>query len=225
MFITIKKLFNSIKNITQFYSIMEQMLSSFIKRRPLLFKFLVLFLDSTSRIIGFFLANKVVYTLFCLSLFIFPIFYNAELFEYYKYLGEVGFNMTAILDAFVKYFPFHVICLMFLFLLMIIIVALTTPLLFISCLTQELQSKYGVNILKLRGCNSKAAASQKIIGLAFCFVCGQDTAGRVIGHNISTNAWGEAIKVDPNIPQPKYTGALDHLSAHLSKTINALRGK
>ena len=150
---------NTIKN---FIYLIKKQISFFIKDKPLIFKPLVFFLDISTKLIGIFLNNKFIHMFIGLLLFLAPIFYNKEMFQYYKYLYEVGFSTKNIYFAIVKFFPLPFQVLIFIFVFFLILVVITTPLLFITSLTENLQQKYGTNILKERGCNGKLTPVKKI---------------------------------------------------------------
>lgn len=195
--------------------------------KPLVFKPLVLFLDISTKLIGIFLNNKFIHIFIGVLLFLAPIFYNPELFEYYKYLHEVGFSVKNIYFAIQQFFPLPFVLLISIFVFFLILVMTIKPLLFITCLTENLEQKYGVNVLKERGCNSRLTPAGKVAIWIGYVICGQDTAGRVIVHHISTQAWQEVSTTNPYFTgaQPKYQGTFDRAAGVIGAAFEVLRGK
>jgi hypothetical protein len=218
------KIANKIKN---FICSIEQAISHFIKKKPKVFNFLVNYLDKATKIIGFVFGKSALYILLGLYFYFIPIFYNIELLQYYEHLSNVGFSLVNVCFAIFQFLPIP-LQLIFLFIVFFsLLISSTTPLLFISCLTEQLQSLYGADVLKLRHCNNSFTPANRFIGLVVCFVCGQDSASRVIAHKLSTDAWRRVAEINPSAagPMPTYQGTFGQSIGSIGSIIDSMRGK
>ena len=90
-----------------------------------------------------------------------------------------------------------------------------------------MQQKYGVNVLKERGCNSRLKPLTDIAALTACIICGQDSASRVMAHKMSTEAWKEVALTNPAAAgeKPMFQTMFDKAASSVADIVQSVRGK
>lgn len=221
MFTLFKKFKNLFENQIDF---LLNSFSNFIKKKKKLFKIFYFYFDWSTWFIGVMTRDFRIFIPFCLCLILMPTYYHRELLSYYEFLYQNDWSFSNIVLAICKFFPFPFLIVILLFLFLLFFSITVTPLLFLKCLSDELKSNYGSNILKERQCNSKAKAATSGFKLAFCLICGQDIAGRVIAHGREVDAQREvALRQGTPMPRVPYNGPFDAMSVKIGVTLDGVR--